>query len=61
MPLHTPAHDRSARAQRFDRWVAARFSPEEIDVIFRLEREYGEQALDEWFTEIALEAGHTTH
>lgn len=64
LPLHEHAHDRPARARRFDRWVAARFSPEEIDVIIRLERQYGEQALNEWVTEIALEAkraGRTTH
>lgn len=56
MPLHAPAQGSPSRAHRFDRWIAARFSAEEVDAIFRLEREYGERALDEWLTEIALEA-----
>lgn len=46
--------------QPFDRWVAARFSPEEIDVIVRLERQYGQQALDEWVAEITFEARRGT-
>jgi len=41
----------------FDRWLAARFSPEEIQAVFRLEWEYGERALAEWLAEIELEAG----
>ncbi len=40
-----------------DRWIAARFSPDEVQVLFRFEREYGEAALAEWFTEALLEAG----
>jgi hypothetical protein len=41
----------------FDRWMAARFSSDELQPIIRLEREYGERALAEWFAEIALEVG----
>lgn len=41
----------------FDRWMAARFSSEELQPIIRLGREYGERALAEWFAEIALEVG----
>ena len=41
----------------FDKWMAARFSSEELQPIIRLEREYGERALAEWFAEIALEVG----
>jgi hypothetical protein len=42
---------------QFDRWMAARFSSEELQAVIRLEREYGERALAEWFAEIALEVG----
>lgn len=41
----------------FDRWMATRFSSEELQAVIRLEREYGERALAEWFAEIALEVG----
>lgn len=40
-----------------DRYVAARFTPEEIDVLLRAEREYGEAAMSEWLAEVLLEAG----
>lgn len=51
------APTRLAHVPDFDRWFAARFSSEEVQAVFRLEREYGEQALAEWFQEVALEAG----
>jgi hypothetical protein len=40
-----------------DRYVLARFSREEIEVLLRAEREYGEHAMSEWLTEILVEAG----
>jgi uncharacterized protein (DUF2236 family) len=56
-PAQSIAPRRSSDARAFDRWVAARFSAEEVQTLFRLEREYGEQALAEWFAEVAVEAG----
>lgn len=46
-------------ARLFDQWMVARFSAEEVQAIFRLELEYGERALAEWFAEVAAEAGVT--
>ncbi len=40
-----------------DRWVAARFSPDELASLLRLDHQYGEDAVSEWFSEILLEAG----
>ena len=40
-----------------DRWVVARFSRDEVEVMLRAEREYGERAMSEWLTEILVEAG----
>ena len=41
----------------FDRWVAKRFSAEEVHCLFKLELEYGERAMTEWFAEVLVEAG----
>jgi hypothetical protein len=56
-PRQALAPSRSQDAAHFDRWVAARFTPEELQAIFRLELEYGEYALAEWYAEVAFEAG----
>lgn len=40
-----------------DRYVASRFTREEIDVLLRAEREYGEAEMSEWLAEVLLEAG----
>jgi hypothetical protein len=40
-----------------DRWVASRFSSAELASLLRLDRQYGEDAVADWFTEILLEAG----
>lgn len=41
----------------FERWIAARFSAEEVKVLFGVERLYGERAWSEWLLEVLLEAG----
>jgi uncharacterized protein (DUF2236 family) len=41
----------------FDRWVAKRFDEAEVAAMFRLEFEYGEAAMTEWFAEVLVEAG----
>ena len=41
----------------FDRWVAKRFDADEVQALFRLEVEYGERAMSDWFVEVLLEAG----
>jgi hypothetical protein len=43
-----------------DRYVLARMSREEIEVMLRAEREYGEEAMSEWLGEILVEAGVVT-
>ncbi len=48
---------REPLAPVFDCWVARRFSWEEVDLLFRMELEYGEQALSRWFAEVLAEAG----
>jgi uncharacterized protein (DUF2236 family) len=48
---------REPLAPIFDRWVAKRFSPDEVSALFRLELEYGERALNDWFAEVLVEAG----
>jgi len=55
-PRIVPA-PREPLAPVLDRWVAKRFSPEEVQVLFRLEHEYGETAVTEWFQEVLLEVG----
>ncbi|HEX9401444.1 MAG TPA: hypothetical protein VF912_15145 [Anaeromyxobacter sp.] len=40
-----------------DRYVVARFSREEVEVMLRAEREYGEAAMSEWLGEVLVEAG----
>jgi len=41
----------------FDRWVAKRFTPDEVNAIFHMELEYGPRAVSEWFAEVLTEAG----
>jgi len=41
----------------FDRWVAKRFTPDEVNALFRMELEYGQRAVSEWFAEVLIEAG----
>jgi uncharacterized protein (DUF2236 family) len=48
---------REPLAPVFDRWVAQRFTPEEVGVLFRVELEYGERVIGEWFAEVLHEAG----
>jgi uncharacterized protein (DUF2236 family) len=48
---------REPLAPIFDRWVAKRFSADEVNALFRLELEYGARALDDWFAEVLVEAG----
>jgi hypothetical protein len=40
-----------------ERWLLSRLSREEIEVMLRAEREYGERAMWEWLGELLLEAG----
>jgi hypothetical protein len=40
-----------------DRYVVSRFTRDEIEVLLRAEREYGEHAMSEWLGEILVEAG----
>jgi hypothetical protein len=47
---------REPLAPVLDRWVANRFSADEVLVLFRLEHERGEAAVTEWFAEVVLEA-----
>jgi uncharacterized protein (DUF2236 family) len=48
---------REPLAPIFDRWVARHFSPEEVEVLFELEHQYGEHAMNDWFAEVLFEAG----
>ena len=48
---------REPLAPIFDRWVARRFSPDEVNELFRLELEYGPEVAEEWFAEVLDEAG----
>jgi uncharacterized protein (DUF2236 family) len=48
---------REPLAPIFDRWVARRFSPDEVSAIFRYEMVYGQRALSDWFAEVLVEAG----
>lgn len=54
----TVAIPREPLAPHFDRWVAKRFSADEVMVLFRLECEYGERAVGDWFAEVVREAGY---
>jgi hypothetical protein len=56
-PARAIVSERTQDSRLLDTWLAARFSPEEIAAVLRLEVEYGERALAEWFAEIAFEAG----
>jgi hypothetical protein len=40
-----------------ERWLATRLSPDELQILFRLEELYGESALAELFAEVLFEAG----
>ena len=40
-----------------ERWVASRFSSDELQVLFRFEHEYGETVMGDWFSEVLAEAG----
>lgn len=44
-----------------DAWALARFSREEIEVMLRAEREYGERVMSEWLGELLVEAGLAPH
>lgn len=48
---------REPLAPIFDRWVAKRFSPDEVSLIFHFEQVYGSRALSDWFAEVLVEAG----
>ncbi len=48
---------REPLAPVFDRWVASRFSSEEVNLLFCMEMEFGEQALSDWFEEVLAAAG----
>jgi hypothetical protein len=48
---------REPLAPIFDRWVAKRFSPDEVSAIFQYEMVYGPRALSDWFAEVLVEAG----
>ncbi len=48
---------REPLAPVFDRWVAKRFSADEVSAIFHFELVYGERALSDWFAEVLAEAG----
>jgi hypothetical protein len=48
---------REPLAPVFDRWVAKRFTADEVQVLFRVELECGERAIGEWFDEVLYQAG----
>ncbi|MBK9517395.1 MAG: hypothetical protein IPO09_08595 [Anaeromyxobacter sp.] len=48
---------REPLAPVFDRWMAKRFDADEVHALFRLELEYGERAMSDWFAEVLVEAG----
>ncbi|HTT71372.1 MAG TPA: hypothetical protein VMG32_09135 [Anaeromyxobacteraceae bacterium] len=48
---------REPLAPAIDRWVASRFSSDEVQILFRFEHEYGETVMGDWFSEILAEAG----
>ena len=48
---------REPLAPVFDRWVARRFTADEVNTLFRVEVECGEQVLSEWFGEVLAAAG----
>jgi hypothetical protein len=47
---------REPLAPTFERWVAKRFDADEVAALCRLELEYGQRALAEWFAEVLVEA-----
>jgi hypothetical protein len=44
-------------APMIERWVASRFSSDELQVLFRFEHEYGETMVGAWFSEVLAESG----
>ncbi len=48
---------REPLAPIIDRWVASRFSSDELQVLFRFEHECGETVVGDWFSEVLAEAG----
>ena len=48
---------REPLAPVIDRWVACRFSSDEVQILFRFEHECGETVLGDWFSEVLAEAG----
>lgn len=40
-----------------ERWLLTRLTRDEVEVILRAEREYGDEALREWMGELLVEAG----
>jgi hypothetical protein len=48
---------REPLAPIFDRWVAKRFSPDEVSAIFHYEMVYGPAALSDWFAGVLVDAG----
>ncbi len=55
-PPRLPA-SRRLLGPELDRWVATRLSAAELASLLRLDHEYGEDAVSDWFAEILLEAG----
>jgi hypothetical protein len=56
-PPPLPGAPREPLAPVFDRWVAKRFSPDEVRLISHFELLYGPRALSDWFAEVLVEAG----
>jgi hypothetical protein len=55
-PAIVPA-PREPLAPILDRWVAKRFSLDEVLLLMELEHEAGKQAVAEWFDSVVSEAG----
>ena len=51
---------REPLAPVFDYWVATRFTWEEVNILFSLELEQGQEALAKWFEDVLAEAGVTS-
>lgn len=56
-PIRAARVDPATLPLLLDRWIAARFSADELDVLFRHEHLYGEEALSAWFAEALVQAG----
>ena len=56
-PFQVAAGAGGAGAQVLDRWVAARFSPEEVAALGALARERGGLALAQFFAQALADAG----